>query len=184
MNQFNDSTTAASLTPRSRRGRAFAAGVLGLLALTLGLLAVPALRGARGRRVAPPRTPAAQPDPDEMDRKAWRCLVGGDVEGAEVQWRQAAQVDPRRAGPWVQLGRLSLQRRQPDEAVARFNRALELSPESYEAFHGLASAHKLLGHDTEASLFGDRADRARRALPPPTGGMGADAMPCDVGGMH
>ena len=80
----------------------------------------------------------------------------------------------------VQLGRLALLRKEPGEAVNPLDRALAINPDCYQALHGLAVAHRLLGHEAEASDFQARAIRAQRALPPPTGGMGADAPPVSL----
>ena len=116
-------------------------------------------------------------DPESMDRLGQVCLEQGDPDGARRWWRLSAESDPHRAAPWLQLGRLALLRKEPGEAVNPLDRALAINPDCYQALHGLVVAHRLLGHEAEARDFQARAVRAQRALPPPTGGMGADAPP-------
>jgi Flp pilus assembly protein TadD len=121
--------------------------------------------------------PAPRHDAELLDVRGRACLEAGDTAGAERCWRDAVALDPGRAGTWLELGRLALRVRRPAEAVSDLEQARSLDPDRYETLQGLAFAHHLLGHDAEARDFQSQADRARRALPPATGGMGADAMP-------
>jgi Tfp pilus assembly protein PilF len=155
--------------------------VLGILAVVLGLAAASALRvPARGQGEA--GRPRAETE--RIAQQAQARLEAGDVAGAESLWRRAAEVDPHCAKPWVQIGRLALQRREFREAVDHFGQALALSPDQYEALDGLAVAHRMLGHEAQARDLQGHAERARRALPPNPGGMGSDALPASPGERH
>jgi cytochrome c-type biogenesis protein CcmH/NrfG len=127
--------------------------------------------------------PAPRPGPELLDVRGRACLEASDTAGAERCWREAVARDPGRAGTWLELGRLALRVRRPVVAVSDLEQARSLAPDRFETLQGLAFAHHLLGHDAEARDFQLQADRARRALPPATGGMGADAMPIRPGAM-
>jgi Tfp pilus assembly protein PilF len=139
------------------------------------LLGLTVARALSLRDVAPETAP--RHDAEILDVEGRACLEAGDAVRAERFWREAVARDPGRAGTWLELGRLALRVRRPAQAVSDFEQARSLDPDRFETLQGLAFAHHLLGHDAEARDFQAQADRARRALPPPTGGMGADAMP-------
>ena len=113
-------------------------------------------------------------DPGLMDLLAQTYLDEGDRDEAERWWRRSIEREAGRAQPWLQLGRLALQRQTPAEAVDALSRANELRPGDYETLAALAAAHRLLGHAGPAAEF---QAEARRAMPKSEGGMGADAPP-------
>ena len=71
-------------------------------------------------------------------------------------------IDRRDAGAHSAIGQLYLDSGRDREAVAAFNRALELMPGYYETRYALATAHARLGHTAEAARQLDRFERARR----------------------
>ena len=164
-----------------RPGRTALLALSGVAFVILGLSAAHGVRGPSRTRVVPVRP---VDDPESIDRIGLACLARGDLEGAERWWLQSAEADPHRGDPWLRLGQLALHRREPGEAIPPLNRALTINPHCYQALHGLAAAHGMLGHDVEARDFRARATRAQRALPPPTGGMGADAPPVPPERLH
>ena len=74
----------------------------------------------------------------------------------------ALLIDRRDAGAHSAIGQLYLDSGRDREAVAAFNRALELMPGYYETRYALATAHTRLGHTAEAARQLDMFERARR----------------------
>lgn len=114
-----------------------------------------------------PRTPAL------LDLLGQAYAQEGDFHGAERTWLRSGEVDPTRAAPWKSLGRLALRQRRPEEAAAYLEQAAGLAPDDYEVAASLGAALRQLGRDAEAATILERADALRRAMAPPTGGMGA-----------
>jgi hypothetical protein len=121
-------------------------------------------------------------DPARLESLGRNCLAEGDLDGA-AHWLSAwAARAPQRTEPRLLLGRLALHRNMPGWAVRVLDETRASDPGNYEVLQGLAVAHRLLGDAALARDFETRAAQARRALPPGTGGMGADALPA-AGGM-
>ncbi len=114
-----------------------------------------------------PRTPAL------LDLLGLAYAQEGDLDGAERTWLRSTEVDAARASPWKSLGRLALRRRRPEEAAAYLEQAAGLAADDYEIAASLGGALRQLGRDAEAAPIMQRADALRRAMAPPTGGMGA-----------
>ena len=74
----------------------------------------------------------------------------------------ALLIDRRDAEAHSAIGQLYLDSGRDAEAVAAFNRALELMPGYYETRYALATAHTRLGHTAEAARQLDLFERARR----------------------
>ncbi len=60
-------------------------------------------------------------------------LQEGRLDGAEPLLRELTDRQPELAGPWLNLGRLQLERGDAEAARASFTRALEANPESCPA---------------------------------------------------
>jgi tetratricopeptide (TPR) repeat protein len=74
----------------------------------------------------------------------------------------ALVIDRRDAEAHSAIGQLYLDTGRDAEAVAAFNRTLELAPGHYETRYALATAHTRLGHTAEAARQLDLFDRARQ----------------------
>ncbi|MFO7157185.1 MAG: tetratricopeptide repeat protein, partial [Pseudomonadota bacterium] len=85
----------------------------------------------------------------------------GQRGAAALQYRRAAERDPRNAAAWARLGRLSLELRDYETAVQSFERLVQLDPESFESWLNLGMA--LLGKSQipEAREALDRAQAIR-----------------------
>jgi tetratricopeptide (TPR) repeat protein len=156
-----------------RRGWVIPSVFCGLSIVVVGLAAVSVQRKSNWTAARPA---ARRDDPEALERRGFLSLAAGDADDAEHWWRLTLERDPQRVSTWVQLGRLALRRLDPESAVDPLERALAIDEENYPALHGLAAAHRLLGHSALARDYQSRAEIAQRALPPPTGGMGADAI--------
>lgn len=101
----------------------------------------------------------------------------GDRARAEELWRKSVSLQPDRAQPWLELGRLAVRERRPEEAASNLTRALDLRPNDYEALAAMSAAQRLLGHADLARDYQAKAVAAQKVLPTSTGGMGSDALP-------
>jgi len=95
----------------------------------------------------------------------------GLLDQAEHSWRQALSEDPNQADALLDLGRLSLVRRQWDEAVSLLEQAEKISPDSVELAYNLGRAYRFKGELSKAVQYEARAAELRRARSP-AGGMG------------
>lgn len=101
-------------------------------------------------------------DPTLRDRLGQVYWNEGRPDDAETQWRQAVQLGPDRADPWLNLGRLALWRGQPEQAAGYLERAAALAPQSENPQGLLARAYRQLGRDAEAQRALDRQRALRR----------------------
>ena len=74
----------------------------------------------------------------------------GQLGRAENALLRAAQLAPRDPAVPIELGRLALQRRQPEQAMAQFDRALTLDRRSLGAITGKALSLDYLSRHSEA----------------------------------
>lgn len=79
-------------------------------------------------------------------------LAGGDVEGAEVLYRQLVDVPACAPAAWYGLGRIHLLRKADDKARAAFTRALELYPAFGAAHYAMAQIQRR-ARETEAAAL-------------------------------
>ncbi|WP_422922931.1 tetratricopeptide repeat protein [Singulisphaera sp. PoT] len=86
----------------------------------------------------------------------------GDMDEAEKAWRLATQWNPQLGGPWLELGRLALDRDQVQEAVALLERAAALTPASPEPAYSLSLAYRRLGQAEAANRLAARAEELRK----------------------
>jgi tetratricopeptide (TPR) repeat protein len=107
-------------------------------------------------------------DIELMNLLALANFDAGDLTEAERWWLRLTARDPNRASAWLQLGRLALQQKRADEAVAALTRAWELAPRSHEIAWLLCAAHHRLGHPQQAARYREEAERIRQTLAAPT----------------
>lgn len=89
-------------------------------------------------------------DDDPTALTAIGAAIGfcGDQEGADALLEQALALDPNNSWAWGRWGWTGIYRAQPDRALQRFDKALQLSPLDPFAFNtriGMASALAALG---------------------------------------
>jgi tetratricopeptide (TPR) repeat protein len=77
--------------------------------------------------------------------------LAGNLEAAEPYLRRVVALDPMHAEAWSTLGRLELTRNRPEAAVGALERALALSPRSYDVLYSLVLATTRLGRDADAA---------------------------------
>jgi Flp pilus assembly protein TadD len=79
------------------------------------------------------------------------ALAGaGEADQAETELRTAARMEPSKIDPDLALGRLSVQRHHPQEALLAFDAALILAPDSVPAWNGKGIALDMLERHLEA----------------------------------
>jgi tetratricopeptide (TPR) repeat protein len=101
-------------------------------------------------------------DPNIHKELASVYAAQGRADDAFCELMAALLIDRRDAGAHSAIGHLYLDSGRDSEAVAAFNRALELMPGYYETRYALATAHTRLGHTAEAARQLDLFERARR----------------------
>ena len=101
-------------------------------------------------------------DPNIHKELASVYAAQGRADDAFCELMAALLIDRRDAGGHSAIGQLYLDSGRDREAVAAFNRALELMPGYYETRYALATAHARLGHTAEAARQLDLFERARR----------------------
>ncbi len=90
------------------------------------------------------------------------CLThAGNLQEAEAAIRIAQQIDPGSPKPLVNLGNLCQLREDYACARSRYEEALAVAPNSYEALINLGNLYlNILGDKEKASQFLERAKRA------------------------
>ncbi|GAC1474095.1 MAG: hypothetical protein NVSMB9_23840 [Isosphaeraceae bacterium] len=119
------------------------------------------------------KAPETRSDPGLIVQLGQAYVLRSSFDEADVCFRQALDLDPKFYAAWLGLGRLALQRHQPEEAVSSLQQAAKLSPGSYETTYGLSLAYRQLGKDEEARRYQKKADQLRSRVRREPGGMGA-----------
>jgi len=78
---------------------------------------------------------------------AWKS---GDLAKSEQAFEKALSVDPKHVKSLVNLSRVLIEQKRPDEAVERLSRAAEIDPESTEVFRLLGRTYYTQGKTEEA----------------------------------
>lgn len=86
-------------------------------------------------------------------RRGHVAVVKGRPREAIGHYQHAGELVPDRPLPFVSIGNVYLQMRQPREAAAAFDTALERTPSDLDAMRGKAAALEALGQDLEASAL-------------------------------
>ena len=98
-------------------------------------------------------------DVPNMEAQAWLDYAEGKQESAVQMMRQAAKkedaqgVDSLTMPAREMLGDMLLEMKKPAEALAEYKRALEESPNRFDALYGAAQAAQLAGRVTEAHEY-------------------------------
>jgi tetratricopeptide (TPR) repeat protein len=97
------------------------------------------------------------------DRLGYNYFLRGDLSEAERCYRRAAESDPSLYGPRLNLAKLALQRRHPDDALRELNQARLLAPRRYGVLSSLALLYLLLGQTAEANKIHEEIQQLREA---------------------
>lgn len=85
---------------------------------------------------------ARAPDDWVLHELAARLLGGlDDYDQAAAEWREVARRIPHAANPYTEIGKLSQIQRRPDEALAWFDKAIEVNPDWAKAWVGRGEVH-------------------------------------------
>ncbi len=90
-------------------------------------------------------------------RRGHVAVVKGRPREAIGHYQEAGSLAPDRPLPFVSIGNVYLQMRQPREAAAAFEKALQQAPADIDALRGKATALDAAGHDVEAGALRMRA---------------------------
>jgi tetratricopeptide (TPR) repeat protein len=93
---------------------------------------------------------ALGPDPQLVDRLGTTYLLRGDLDEAERCYRRAAEEGPDLYSPHLNLAKVALQRRRPDEAARELDLARQLAPKHYSVLYTLGLLYRQLGRPAEA----------------------------------
>ena len=74
---------------------------------------------------------------------------GGDLKGAEAQYREIISEEPDNPWGWLLLGELLLESGKSGEALHPFRRLAELLPAHLPAWEALAELHRTTGNRAE-----------------------------------
>jgi tetratricopeptide (TPR) repeat protein len=85
------------------------------------------------------------------------AVLKGRPREAISHYGEAAELVPGRPLPFVAMGKVYLQMRQPREAGEAFDKALERAPSDLEAMRGKAAALQASGHEEQAEALLARA---------------------------
>jgi tetratricopeptide (TPR) repeat protein len=89
-------------------------------------------------------------------RRGHLAVVKGRPREAIDHYGQAGALVPDRPLPFISMGNVYLQMRQPVEALAAFDKALERAPSDLAAMHGKTAALEAAGRAPEASALRSR----------------------------
>ncbi|MHC4744678.1 MAG: tetratricopeptide repeat protein [Planctomycetota bacterium] len=87
---------------------------------------------------------------DLLLRRADLLGMLGATTDAVVQYEEALRLCPDFLEATIKLGTLYLHLNNDDLAAQQFNRAIEINDSIVDAYVGLAAAHRLAGHNTDA----------------------------------
>jgi tetratricopeptide (TPR) repeat protein len=90
-------------------------------------------------------------------RRGHLAVMKGRPREAIEHYEQAGALVPERPLPFIAMGNVYLQMRQPEEALAAFDRALERAPSDRDAMRGKAAALEATGRELEAGSMRMRA---------------------------
>jgi tetratricopeptide (TPR) repeat protein len=99
-----------------------------------------------------------------QQRAAWQLLQAGDLRGAERAFASLARVYPGSGPAESGFAYVLLARKQPPEALERFDRVLLSSPSYAPALAGRGQALAMLGHDADALAAYEAAAAADPSL--------------------
>ena len=117
----------------------------------------------------------AGPDARLSDLLGRAYFLQGKLDEAERAFREAADATPGDYAPYLDLGKLEIQRQRYAEALKYLDRALTLAPQQIDVLYGQARAYRLLGRTADADRLDETIKRSaprppRRPAPQPAHG--------------
>ena len=109
----------------------------------------------------------AGPDARLSDLLGRAYFLQGKLDEAERAFREAADATPGDYAPYLDLGKLEIQRQRYAEALKYLDRALTLAPQQIDALYGQARAYRLLGRTADADRLDETIKRLRATPPAP-----------------
>ena len=105
------------------------------------------------------------PDARLSDLLGRAYFLQGKLDEAERTFREAAEAAPGDHAPYLDLGKLEIQRQRYAEALKYLDKALALSPQQIDVLYSQARAYRLLGRSADADRLDETIKRLR--APPP-----------------
>jgi tetratricopeptide (TPR) repeat protein len=102
-------------------------------------------------------------DPALVNLLGAAYCADGQGTDAEQCWKHAIAIDPKFDRPWLNLGKLALQRGQLSEAATSFETAHALDRQAFEPLYQLSLVYRRLGRTTDAERFGKKAAQVMRS---------------------
>lgn len=124
-----------------------------LLALTAACLIPGGAFPAAAQEAEKPadKTPASAAAKPALSREAMQAIKEGveamrrgDWKQAGDAWEKSVKLDPGNAGAWANLGKVQLQQKKPDAAIASLEKAVALQPTLADAWVTLGMAYESL----------------------------------------
>jgi superkiller protein 3 len=103
-------------------------------------------------------------DPEAHKRLAGAFMLQDLTDEVFVELVAALLIDPRDAGAYTGIGQICVNAGRYDEALPPLRRAIELSPDDFEARFALATALMRLGNTQEAAREFERVEKAQRQM--------------------
>jgi tetratricopeptide (TPR) repeat protein len=94
-------------------------------------------------------------------------FLQGKLDEAEHAFREAAVATPGDYAPYLDLGKLEIQRQRYAEALKYLDKALTLAPQQIDVLYGQARAYRLLGRAADADRLDETIKRLRAKPPAP-----------------
>jgi tetratricopeptide (TPR) repeat protein len=100
------------------------------------------------------------------DRLGDAYTRAGDYTKAQQALQQALLLEPNSTGPYILLGKVSLKRQNPVDAVVYLERAEKMDPSNYMTHSLLGQAYRLLGRSEDANREAQTSQKIQAASEP------------------
>jgi tetratricopeptide (TPR) repeat protein len=121
----------------------------GLLVLLAAALLIPSCARHATQASKSPAQPGVNPA-EKLFQQGWQAEVAANYAGAAEAYERAVAADPGYAPAWRHLGRVALLQNDPQRALDRLGRALQLEPQDAVALHWRGDAYLKLYQPAKA----------------------------------
>lgn len=157
-------------TTRTRRTARALVALAGAFAVAYAVVELVPSRGVVvGGSPRGPQHQDAAPEFAQAFSQGIAAFRQGDAHGAMIAFERAAQLQPASSAALVNLGFALVELRAFDQARARFERALHVNPEQFNAYYGIAEVLEAQGQIQQAAgamktflHYADESDPFRR----------------------
>ena len=108
-------------------------------------------------------------DGSVYDRLGDAYTRAGDYTKAQQALQQALLLEPNSTGPYILLGKVSLKRQDPVDAVIYLERAEKMDPSNYMTHSLLGQAYRSLGRSEDANREAQTSQKIQAASEPKLG---------------